>query len=244
MDEKKRPIILIVDDVPANIDILGDMLQDGHEISVATNGEDAIRICRQSPQPDLLLLDVMMPGMNGYEVCETLKKFSETCDIPVIFITARKKEEDETTGLQLGAVDYIRKPFNTATVKARVMTHLDLKLHRNMLEETNQQLREALLLARQSEKERLQREKLQGVLEMAGAVCHELNQPMQVVSSCAELLSDHFSQEDPIYKKILTIQEHIAGMADMTQKLMRITRYETKDYVLNTKIIDIDKAST
>ncbi len=128
----KKQRILIVDDEPLNIRILGNALRDMYQISFATSGEDALKIADRDT--DLILLDIMMKGMNGYEVCEKLKKESKTQNIPVIFITSMNDEEDETRGLEIGAVDYITKPFSMAIVKARVRTHLELKRHRDMLE--------------------------------------------------------------------------------------------------------------
>ena len=129
----ERGRILIVDDAAANIRVLGESLRSEHEIIVATNGPDTLRLASSRPPPDLILLDIMMPEMDGYEVCLQLKASPDTVDIPVIFITAMNGVEDETRGLELGAVDYIRKPFNTAIVQARVRTHLELKRHRDML---------------------------------------------------------------------------------------------------------------
>ncbi|MEZ4526896.1 MAG: PleD family two-component system response regulator [Desulfobacterales bacterium] len=128
----KRLRILIVDDEPANIKILGSALKEEYQISFATGGEQALKIA--GSDTDLILLDIMMQDMNGYEVCRKLKGSSKTRNIPVIFITTMSNEEDETRGLEAGAVDYITKPFSMAIVKARVRTHLELKRHRDMLE--------------------------------------------------------------------------------------------------------------
>lgn len=125
--------ILIVDDEPQNIKILGEALKLQHQIFIAVNGEAALGLA-QNKQPDLILLDIMMPGMNGYDVLRELKANDKTSAIPVIFITARDTEEDETRGLEIGAVDYIVKPFSLPIVKARVKTHLELKRHRDTLE--------------------------------------------------------------------------------------------------------------
>lgn len=135
MDEKSRKQrILIVDDAPENIKILGEVLKSEYSVSFATNGENGLRIARSENPPDLILLDIIMPGLNGYEVCQRLKADEKTRNIPIIFITAMNDVEDETRGLELGAVDYITKPFSSAIVKARVRTHLELKRHRDMLE--------------------------------------------------------------------------------------------------------------
>ncbi|MDM8549169.1 response regulator [Desulfobacterales bacterium HSG2] len=126
--------ILIVDDAPENIKVLAETLRSDYNVSVATNGSDALRII-ESSLPDLILLDIMMPGMDGYEVCKRLKSDCRTQNIPVIFITVRSEEEKEARGFEIGAVDYITKPFSPDIVKARVHTHLELKRHRDYLEE-------------------------------------------------------------------------------------------------------------
>jgi len=128
--------ILIVDDTPENIDVLIEVLSD-YKRSVATNGEKALQIARSDNPPDLILLDIMMPGMDGYEVCEKLKADDKTKTIPVIFLTAMTDEESERKGLGLGAVDYITKPISPPIVMERVKNHLLLKLARESLENQN-----------------------------------------------------------------------------------------------------------
>ncbi|BBD07394.1 response regulator [Desulfovibrio ferrophilus] len=132
------PRILIVDDTPANIRLLADFLREDYQLSVATNGADAL-IRAQEDHPDLVLLDIMMPEMDGYEVLDRLKSSPLTAGIPVIFVTAMSEVQDEQKGLDLGAVDYIAKPFHPGLVKARVRNHLDLKRHRDHLEDIVQQ---------------------------------------------------------------------------------------------------------
>lgn len=130
MDAKPR--ILIVDDERLNINVLVDLLKPTYKMMAATNGEQALKAARGSNPPDLVLLDIMMPEMDGFEVCRRLKEDPETRDIPVIFVTAMGQEEDETKGLELGAVDYITKPIVPAVVEARVRSHVALR--RNVLE--------------------------------------------------------------------------------------------------------------
>ncbi len=129
--------ILIVDDSLANINILGDTLGGSYRIQVATRGEDALALIASDKRPDLILLDVVMPGLDGYEVLQRLKADPATRDLPVIFITAKTRYEDEVEGLRLGAVDYIRKPFSLPIVKARVETHLALKRAKEEAERAN-----------------------------------------------------------------------------------------------------------
>ncbi|WP_295399848.1 diguanylate cyclase [uncultured Thiocystis sp.] len=117
------PVVLIVDDVPTNIKLLARALRHDYRVKVASCGEDALQGARLEPRPDLILLDVMMPEMDGYEVCRRLKSDPVTEFIPVMFVTARDTEEDEELGFNLGCVDYITKPFSVPIVKARVRTH-------------------------------------------------------------------------------------------------------------------------
>ncbi len=134
MDNSEH-IVLVVDDTPENIDLLSGILRPQYKVRAATNGYKALQLALKEPLPDIILLDVMMPGINGYEVCARLKSDIKTKNIPVIFITALSEAGDEAKGLKLGAVDYISKPINPSLVKARVHNQLELKRHRDHLEE-------------------------------------------------------------------------------------------------------------
>ncbi|MDY0116092.1 MAG: diguanylate cyclase [Sulfurimonadaceae bacterium] len=133
--QKTKPILLIVDDMSINIQMLSDLLKDDYKIKIAKNGQMALDIVRGDEPIDLILLDVIMPEMDGYEVCKALKNDSKTHNIPVIFVTSNDSLENEEYGLNLGAVDYIRKPFHPMIVKIRVRNHINLKLKSDMLEE-------------------------------------------------------------------------------------------------------------
>ena len=128
----RKPKVLIVDDTPENIQVLMETLKDQYTIVAAINGEKALKMAMAEPRPDLILLDIMMPGMDGYEVCRRLKAEEQVSDIPIIFVTAKTEVEDETLGFELGAVDYITKPFSIPVVKARVKAHLELKILRDL----------------------------------------------------------------------------------------------------------------
>lgn len=128
-----RQTILVVDDDPGNLNILGELLQGSYEVRAATSGERALAIAGDTPPPDLILLDVLMPGMDGYAVLAELRENPATHDIPVIFVTGQDAAGDEEKGLGLGAVDYIAKPYRPAVISARVRTHLELKAARDTL---------------------------------------------------------------------------------------------------------------
>lgn len=139
MKELSNCTVLVVDDTEANIDILVESLDGEYEISVAMDGESALETVNTDP-PDLILLDIMMPGMDGYEVCRRIKSDPKTAGIPIIFITSMNEVQNKTMGLELGAVDYITKPFEVMEVKARVKTHLSLMLINKKLQRLSSQL--------------------------------------------------------------------------------------------------------
>lgn len=139
-----RPLILLVDDQPSNLHVLVEALHRQYDVQIATTGEAALLLAAATPQPALILLDVMMPGVDGYEVCRRLKSGSGTRHIPVIFVTARTDAASEKLGFELGAVDYITKPFNIPVLRARVRTHLTLQGLLDELELVNHRLSERL----------------------------------------------------------------------------------------------------
>jgi len=129
--------VLVVDDSPENLLLMARILEERYRVKVAKNGERALVLAATAPQPDLILLDVMMPGMDGYEVCERLKNQPATANIPVIFLTARTAVEDETHGFECGAVDFISKPVNPAVLLSRVNAHLQAKRMADFLRDKN-----------------------------------------------------------------------------------------------------------
>lgn len=135
MDDKKGKV-LVVDDEKINCSVLATLLED-YKVIIAKDGKQALKRARKLPLPDLILLDIILPDMNGYEVCEKLKKDDQTKDIPIIFITVKSSAEEEAKGLKLGAVDYISKPFSPAIVQVRVANHMELKKQRDLLQHLN-----------------------------------------------------------------------------------------------------------
>jgi phosphoserine phosphatase RsbU/P len=144
-----QKLILIVDDTPLNIGVISGALKDSYKTKVATNGEKALALASAEEKPDLILLDIMMPGMDGYEVCSRLKADPTTSEIPVIFLTGQTSAEDETRGFEVGAVDYVHKPFSPAVVKARVRSHILLREARAQLASQLRALNNELEMARQ-----------------------------------------------------------------------------------------------
>lgn len=144
-----KDVILIVDDSEINIDVLVDALSRDHSLMVALNGESAIKAVARR-KPDLILLDVRMPGMDGFDVCKLLKGNEATADIPIVFLTSQSDDASERKGLDLGAVDFVAKPFNTALVRSRVTNHLELKAHRDRLAGLVRERTEELELTREA----------------------------------------------------------------------------------------------
>lgn len=137
MTDKQKSTILVVDDTPDNLKLMSGLLKDDYKVKIANRGEFALEIAKSEPQPDLILLDIMMPEMDGYAVCVHLKANPRTEHIPVIFLTAKTEVADETKGFELGAVDYITKPINPQIVLSRVAAHLSLKKMQDMLRDEN-----------------------------------------------------------------------------------------------------------
>lgn len=133
LDFTEKATVLVVDDTPDNLSLMSALLKDLYKVKVANGGEKALKIAQSENPPDLVLLDIMMPGMDGYEVLQHLKRDPKTRDIPVIFLTAKSEIEDEKRGLEMGAVDYITKPISPPIVMARVATQLDLKASADFL---------------------------------------------------------------------------------------------------------------
>jgi putative two-component system response regulator len=152
LDFTRKPVILIVDDTPQNLSVMSDLLQDDYTVKVAPNGAKALKLAHSTTPPDLILLDIMMPEMDGYEVCRQLKGDPQTSAIPVIFLTAKTETEDEEHGFSLGAVDYIVKPISPPIVLARVNTHLTLKATADFLRDKTEFLEQEV--ARRTEEVR------------------------------------------------------------------------------------------
>jgi len=133
IDLVDKKVVLVVDDAPDNLTLMSELLKGHYKVKVANSGEKALKIALAEPHPDLILLDIMMPGMDGYEVCQRLQADAVTRDIPVIFLTAKAEADDERRGLELGAVDYITKPISPPIVLARVRNHLALKAQADFL---------------------------------------------------------------------------------------------------------------
>ncbi|MBF0526611.1 MAG: hybrid sensor histidine kinase/response regulator [Deltaproteobacteria bacterium] len=218
-----KQVVLIVDDVPENIDVLANALKSDYKVKVAPNGEKAIKIARAGEPPDLIVLDVLMPQMNGYEVCRVLQAEEKTKDIPVIFVTALTEEQDETKGLELGAVDYITKPFSIPIVKARIKTHLLLKLAREELKQQNATLREAVTL--REDIERMSR--------------HDLKAPLNAIINLPGVILENKHLTDDEREALGLIEEAGYDMLKMINLSLDLYKMETGAYNLKSGPINV-----
>ncbi len=185
--DSTRARVLVVDDEPCSLDVLTRVLQPHYEVQAAPSGKRALEICSREQRPDLILLDVVMPEMDGYGVLAKLRENPATHAIPVIFVTGQSSTQDEKYGLELGAVDYIAKPCSPAIVLARVRTHLELKCAQDRIRDQNAYL-ETELARRLKEEEQvqvqlLQSEKMASIGQLAAGIAHEINNPVGFVTS-------------------------------------------------------------
>ncbi|MDE2429478.1 MAG: response regulator, partial [Burkholderiales bacterium] len=213
--DKQSPTILIVDDTPANIGVLVDYLEDhAYRVVVAQDGEEALSRA-QFAQPDLILLDVMMPGMDGFETCARLKTMQDVKDIPVIFMTALTDTSDKVKGFGAGGVDYVTKPFQIEEILARIHTHLSLRLMQRQVAEQNLLLQQEITIREQAEQsllssyedlklskqqqeqlhqQLLQSEKMASIGQLAAGVAHEINNPIAFVNSNLSALQQYVEE--------------------------------------------------
>lgn len=183
--------ILIVDDTPDNLRFLSSLLlNEGYNVRKATNGQMALTAVKTVP-PDLILLDVNMPGMSGYEVCEHLKKDSQTSSVPVIFLSALDDVMDKVKAFQVGGADYITKPFKIEEVLARIQNQLTIRNLQNELRTQNTQLQQALNELKKAQAQLVQKEKMLGLGQLTAGMAHEINNSIGFVSSNLEPASEY-----------------------------------------------------
>ena len=215
--------ILIVDDEKINRDLLSDLLKPDYKIMVAKDGFQALKAAKRAEnQPDLILLDVMMPEMDGYDVCRQLKLEDNTKNIPVIFITAKAEESDEEKGFELGAVDYITKPISPPLLKARVKTHLSLKSLRDNLEEQVDLRTEALKAALLESKAAALAKS-----EFLSRVSHELRTPLNAIIAPAAQMANE-SSDAAVKEKMLTMQSSAEGLLNIINKMMELNKLDSQ----------------
>lgn len=197
-----KPTILLVDDTPDNIALLSAMLKDQYRLKIAINGAKALQIAAAESRPDLILLDVTMPEMDGHEACRRLKADAATADIPVIFLTARARPEDEEAGLALGAADYITKPVSPPIVRARIATQLQLKKARQLLQDQNGRL-EQMVAERTRQLERMQDAIIMAMASLAETRDNETGNHIRRTQAYVVALARQL-QTHPRFREVLT----------------------------------------
>ncbi|MCD6582157.1 MAG: response regulator [Desulfuromusa sp.] len=226
--------LLLVDDSAMNLDTLLATLGDSYDLRIAIDGQSALDLIASDYLPDLILLDIMMPGLDGYDVCRKLKADEKTREIPIIFLTALDSDADEAKGLELGAVDYISKPFNPAIVNHRVKTQLELKQHRDQLQKLvdakTHELTKSYKDLKQVHDQMLQQEKMASIGQLAAGVAHEINNPAGFVGSNLNSLQKYV---DKLNQGIAFMEKALKSVdnPEITAQLKEMKRKLKLDFV-------------
>ncbi|HYD59472.1 MAG TPA: response regulator [Noviherbaspirillum sp.] len=215
--------ILVVDDVPANIEVIAEILKGDYATVAATSGPQALQIVHSAQPPDLILLDVLMPEMDGYEVCRVLKSDAATRDIPVIFLTGNDRVEDVVRGLEVGAVDYIAKPAEPSILKARIRTHLRLKLAFANLSRQNTALAASAKLRE----------------DVARITQHDLKNPIAAIISGVDILLESGGHSEAHAEMMRMMQAEAWRALDRVNQSMSLYRMETGTFVLRPEPVDL-----
>lgn len=232
--------ILLVDDEEINLKILRTILRKGgHQFLEAESGEEALGVLERE-NVDLIILDLMMPGMDGFQTLESIKQNPATAFIPVIIASALKDSVAIEKGLDLGANDYFTKPLSDDDrrfqLPLKVRNLIKMKKMQDELVNLNHELRK-------TQDKLIEKEKESVVVEMAGAASHELNQPLTAILGNLELVMAKLSEDDPLTKKLNKVLNQVERMVEIVKKIGQITRYKTKRYAEDVRIVDIDKSS-
>jgi putative two-component system response regulator len=224
----QRATILVIDDTPDNIVLLQHIMQDRYRVKVANSGERGLEIATNGTPPDLILLDVMMPGMDGYTVCSRLKSNSATRDVPIIFLTGQSDQADEKHGLELGAVDYITKPVNQAIVLARIDTHLRLKTAADLLKDRNHSL-EIEVARRTAELQAIQEVTILALASLAESRDNETGNHIRRTQAYVRLLARRL-QSHPRFAGLLT--DSVVDLMFKSAPLHDIGKVGIADHIL------------
>jgi signal transduction histidine kinase len=241
----ERSIILIVDDNQTNLDVLFELLRNyGFKVLVALDGESAIEQIEYI-HPDLILLDIMMPGIDGFETCRRLKAEPQTQDIPIIFMSALSDTLDKVKGFQTGAVDYITKPFQHEEVLSRIETHLTIRSLQKKLEEKNAELahlnQNLERLVEQKTKQLIDQEKTAIIGRLTQGMVHNLKSPLQVIQTSIDLIDTRATKinEDSLMKYTKYIMQAVTKINQIMDTLMMKSRKEQKQDLQLVNINDL-----
>jgi two-component system, sensor histidine kinase and response regulator len=223
MEAPEKATVLVVDDDPENIATLDAILRDEYRIKAAVDGDAALTVARSAPPPDLILLDVAMPGRDGFDVCRALKQDGACAGIPVIFVTAKGDASDESTGFAVGAVDYIAKPVNPHLVRARVKAHLELNRARKELEKQNGVLRENARL----------REEVEAISR------HDLKNPLMIVMTVPYVILTEANLTESQQKLLRMVEDAGRIMLEMINRTIDLYKMERGTYALKPAAVDI-----
>jgi len=230
--QNSKNIILVVDDSRTYLAVLSQILKkQGYKVETASNGKQALKSV-QSTLPDLILLDIQMPEMNGYEVCQKLKADDKTREIPIIFISGLNEIIDKLKAFNLGGVDYISKPFKKEDVLARVETHLKLHNLQQQLAAQNQELQKTLEELRNTQQELIQAEKMAALGQLIAGVAHEINNPLSAINSSVMTINNFLSQtitQLPEFFRSLSEEKQQAFFALLQRSLAKETLLSTKE---------------
>lgn len=217
----QKRTILVADDDPIVIQLLTHMLTEaGYEADAVSDGQQCLERVAQA-QPDLILMDISMPEMDGVTACRRLKEMPGLEHIPVVFVTSNADDETLEGAFAAGGSDYVRKPVNRVELLVRVGS----------------------VLAQQEALEKLaEKERLKAALETAGGVCHSLNQPLQYVLGAVQILMMDLDPDDQMYKQLDKVRVKLEQIGDITSKMARITQYQTRAHAGGQIILDIDKS--
>ncbi len=241
MTETEKMNVLLVGSGDENLLALEELLKSPELNLVKSESGNAALTMTLEHDFALVLLDVQMPDMPGLATAELIRSHAATKHIPIIVIAAFNQDQKFIfKGYEAGAVDYLSKPLEPYILKHKVKIFLELYKQRKALEKANKQLYQANLEIQKQQKEARDEEHLKKLLQKAGVLCHELNQPLQSISGYSDLLIMELDKDNPVYERMHKIRLQVDKMTHISRKLMNITRYETQGY-LEGKIIDIDK---